>query len=178
MRMLKHHEQRLLRKTNFIEWLGDKTPIEQTITNRYYISDISVFYKYSKLVYSIRLTAKNISKLTDENKKTSFARLLTSNLFNLGVISKPSLLLASKIKIIDFCKRRLPSLMVQLRMVQNMKDSVRFIEQGHVVVGNVVVNDPNLLINNNMEGFIKWRDGSKIKALIDKMEDKYDDYDE
>lgn len=178
MRKLKYHEQRLLRKTNFIEWQGDKTPIEQTICSKYYISDLNIFYKYSNLVKQIRLTAKNISKMKNEEKKILYTKRLTKNLFNLGVISKPSLLQASKIGIEDFCKRRLHYIIFQLRMVQNMKDSVRFIEQGHIVIGHQTVFDPNLLINSGMEGFIKWNDSSKIKKTIDRIENEYDDYED
>lgn len=178
MRKLKHHEQRLLRKTNFIEWQGDTTVPEQAICARYHISDLAIFYKYSNLVREIRRVAKGISKQQNVGKKTLFTRRLTQNLFNTGVLNKPSLLSASKIRIIDFCKRRLPSLMVQSRMVQNMKDAVRFIEQGHVCIGNDVVYDPDLLVNTGMEAYIKWKDNSKIKKTIDRIENQVDDYEE
>ena len=38
MRKLKYHEQKLLKKTNFMEWKQDKGVREATILHRYHIT--------------------------------------------------------------------------------------------------------------------------------------------
>ena len=38
MRKLKFHEQKLLKKTNFVEWKQDNAAHEATILSRYHIS--------------------------------------------------------------------------------------------------------------------------------------------
>ena len=38
MRKLKYHEQKLLKKTNFLEWKSDNTACEAAILHRYHIN--------------------------------------------------------------------------------------------------------------------------------------------
>lgn len=46
----------------------------------------------------------------------------------------------------SFCRRRLPIVMVRLRMSQNAKMATQLIQQGHVRVGAEVIKDPAFLV--------------------------------
>jgi U3 small nucleolar ribonucleoprotein protein IMP3 len=59
MRKLKHHEQKLLKKVNFLEWKKDAGVREISVLRRYYIQDREDYIKYNKLVGQItKLVAK------------------------------------------------------------------------------------------------------------------------
>ncbi|MBN3287225.1 IMP3 protein, partial [Polyodon spathula] len=64
------------------------------------------------------------------------------------------------------CLRRLPTIMVKLRMAQNLKTAITFIEQGHVRVGPEIITDPAFLVTRNTEDFVTWVDSSKIKQHV------------
>ena len=54
----------------------------------------------------------------------------------MGVITtKKSLAQLEKLSTSSFCRRRLAVVMVRLKMSENMKEAVTFIEQGHIRVG-------------------------------------------
>ena len=50
MRKLKHHEQKLLKKVNFLEWKKDAGTREIVVLRRYHIQDREDYSKYNKLV--------------------------------------------------------------------------------------------------------------------------------
>ena len=97
--------------------------------------------------------------------------------YNMGLINTDnSLLLADKLTASSFCRRRLPVVMCKLKMAENLKAAVEMIRHGHVRVGPNCVTDPAFLVNRNMEDFITWTDGSKIKRTIAKYNEKLDDF--
>lgn len=67
--------------------------------------------------------------------------------------------------------------MVRLRMAENLREAVTFIEHGHVRVGPDTVSDPAFLVTRSMEDFVTWVDTSKIKRKVLQYNDKLDDYD-
>lgn len=67
--------------------------------------------------------------------------------------------------------------MLSLRMAQNLKTAITFIEQGHVRVGPEIVTDPAFLVTRNMEDFVTWVDSSKIKQHVMNYNDERDDFD-
>ena len=67
--------------------------------------------------------------------------------------------------------------MLNLRMAQNLKTAITFIEQGHVRVGPDIVTDPAFLVTRNMEDFVTWVDSSKIKQHVMNYNDERDDFD-
>lgn len=67
--------------------------------------------------------------------------------------------------------------MLNLRMAQNLKTAITFIEQGHVRVGPDIVTDPAFLVTRNMEDFVTWVDSSKIKQHVLNYNDERDDFD-
>lgn len=58
-----------------------------------------------------------------------------------------------------------------------MAGAVKFVEQGHVRVGTEVVTDAAFLVTRNMEDFVTWVDGSKVKRNILRYREKLDDFD-
>lgn len=75
-----------------------------------------------------------------------------------------------------FARRRLPIVMVRIKMVETLKAAVGFIGQGHVRVGTEVVTDGAFLVTRNMEDFVTWVDGSKVKRQVMQYRDQLDDF--
>ena len=65
-------------------------------------------------------------------------------------------------------------IMVRLKMAENLREAVTFIEQGHVRVGPETVTDPAYLVTRNFEDFVTWVDTSKIKRKVAAYNDKLD----
>ena len=61
--------------------------------------------------------------------------------------------------------------------LSQVKDAVSYVEQGHIRVGPNLVTDPAYLVSRNMEDFITWADGSKIKRHVMQYNDELDDFD-
>jgi len=175
LRKLKFHEQKLLKKTRLI---SDDNQRELEIIRRYYIQRREDYYKYNKLVGEIRKIAHRLSKLDPRDPfRIKMTQQLLDKLYNMGLINtKKGLSQCEKITASSFCRRRLPVVMVRLKMCQHLKQAVTLIEAGHVRVGPETVTDPAFLVTRTMEDFVTWVDSSKIKATIQKYNDKLDDF--
>ncbi|XP_053324626.1 U3 small nucleolar ribonucleoprotein protein IMP3 isoform X5 [Spea bombifrons] len=99
--------------------------------------------------------------------------------YAMGLIpTKQSLQLCETISASSFCRRRLPSIVVKLRMAQNLKTAITFIEQGpDIRVGPEVITDPAFLVTRNMEDFVTWVDSSRIKKHVMEYNEERDDFD-
>ena len=53
-------------------------------------------------------------------------------------------------------RRRLPVVVARLKMAEIMKESVTFVEQGHVRVGPTTVTDPAILVTRSMASANAW----------------------
>ena len=62
MRKLKHHEQRLLKKVDFM-WQREDNIRELTILRRYHIQDREDYVKYNKLCGLVTKLADRLQKL-------------------------------------------------------------------------------------------------------------------
>lgn len=179
VRKLKYHEQKLLKKVDFISWKKDDTLRVNKILRKYHIQKREDYTKYNKLCGSIHQLATKIKNLDpkDPFRGESTEKLL-AKLYNLGLVHDlKDFSLVDKVTSSSFCRRRLPVVMVRLRMAQHVKDAVQYIEQGHVRVGPEVVMDPAFLVVRNMEDYITWVDSSKIKKHIMEYNDQRDDFD-
>uniref|UniRef100_A0A668S6F4 U3 small nucleolar ribonucleoprotein protein IMP3 n=1 Tax=Oreochromis aureus TaxID=47969 RepID=A0A668S6F4_OREAU len=135
--------------------------------------------EYNKLSRNVRDLARKIRDLDEKDgvRAQSTHRLL-EKLYSIGLIpTRQNLSLTEKVTASSFCRRRLPSIMVNLRMAQNLKTAITFIEQGHVRVGPDVVTDPAFLVTRNMEDFVTWVDSSKIKQHVMNYNEERDDFD-
>ncbi|KAF7223287.1 U3 small nucleolar ribonucleoprotein protein IMP3 isoform X1 [Nothobranchius furzeri] len=179
VRKLKHHEQKLLKKVDFINWEVDNNLHEVKVLRRYHIEKREDYMKYNKLSRSIRNLAQKIRDLDEKDGfRAQSTHHLLEKLYSLGVIpTRQNLALTEKVTVSSFCRRRLPCIMINLHMAQNLKMAVGFIQQGHVRVGPDVVTDPAFLVTRNMEDFVTWVDSSKIKQHVMNYNDERDDFD-
>uniref|UniRef100_A0A8D8R5U7 U3 small nucleolar ribonucleoprotein protein IMP3 n=1 Tax=Cacopsylla melanoneura TaxID=428564 RepID=A0A8D8R5U7_9HEMI len=168
VRKLKYHEQKLLKKVDFISWEADNNLHEVKIMRRYGIQKREDYTKYNKLSRLIRTLAQKIKDLDpkDPFRVEASAKLL-EKLYSMGVIrTKWDLENCNKVTASSFCKRRLPVVMYRNKMVQQLRLAIQFIEQAHVRVGPELVKDPAFLVTRNLEDFVTWVDASKIKQQV------------
>ncbi|XP_041064842.1 U3 small nucleolar ribonucleoprotein protein IMP3 isoform X1 [Carcharodon carcharias] len=179
VRKLKFHEQKLLKKVDFISWEVDNNLKEVKVLRRFRIQQREDYTKYNKLSREVRELAR---KIRDLDKKDSFraksTNRLLEKLYSAGLIpTKQGLHLCEKVSASSFCRRRLPTIMVKLRMAQNLKTAITFIEQGHVRVGPEVITDPAFMVTRNTEDYVTWVDSSKIKQHVMEYNEERDDFD-
>lgn len=105
-------------------------------------------------------------------------RLLLDKLYDMGVLSQASRLseVEHKATVSAFARRRLAVVLTRLRMAETVRAATSFIESGEVRLGVETVTDPALLVTRNMEDYVTWTAGSKIKRNIMKYRDQYDDF--
>jgi U3 small nucleolar ribonucleoprotein protein IMP3 len=123
-----------------------------------------------------------VSKIKDLGNEDPFrvdmTEKLLDKLYNMGFIpTKKNLTQCEKLAASAICRRRLPVVMVRLKMAESMREAVSFVEQAHVRVGTEVITDPAFLVTRSMEDYVTWVDTSKIKRTVAKYNDKLDDFD-
>ncbi|XP_048373983.1 U3 small nucleolar ribonucleoprotein protein IMP3 [Sphaerodactylus townsendi] len=183
VRKLKFHEQKLLKKLDLVNWEAASGNLaELRILRRYRLQRREDYTRYNQLSRAVRELARRIRDLGEAPESAAFrARSTTAlleKLYALGlVISKHSLEQCERVSASSFCRRRLPSLLLKLRMAQHMKAAVTFVEQGHVRVGPEVVTDPAFLVTRAMEDFITWTDSSRIRQHVLDYNQERDDFD-
>ena len=201
VRKLKHHEQKLLRKVDFVNYPSDPTHRSAAVARRYSLSNPADYSSYNRQAGSLRHLAHRLSLLPPESQfRRKHEDLLLEKLHDMGLLGiggggKGKLSdVERKITVSAFCRRRLGVVMTRLRMAETVSAANKFVEQGHVRVGTEVVTDPAFLVtryfyrllksgikaltyDRNMEDFVTWVDSSKIKRNIMKYRDKMDDFD-
>lgn len=179
MRQLKHHEKKLLRKVDLYSWKGENNLREAKIMRRYHLQNREDYTSYSRICGMITKLASKLKTLPSEDTfRISMTEQLLTKLSDMGVISTTkSLQKAEEVTVSAFCRRRLPVLMMRLKMAETIQAAVTWIEQGQVRVGPNVVTDPSFLVTRSMEDFVTWVDQSKIRRTIQKYNDKLDDFD-
>lgn len=105
-------------------------------------------------------------------------KLLLEKLYDMGILSSTSKLSGVEhgATVSAFARRRLPVVMTRLRMAETIQAATKMIEQGHVRVGTETVTDPAFLVTRQLEDFVTWSVGSKIKRNIMQYRDKLDDF--
>uniref|UniRef100_H2Y7F6 U3 small nucleolar ribonucleoprotein protein IMP3 n=1 Tax=Ciona savignyi TaxID=51511 RepID=H2Y7F6_CIOSA len=179
MRKLKFHEKKLLKKVNFFDWEADNNLHEVKVMRKYRILKREHYTAYNKLSREVRTVCRKIRDLDPNDPfRVKCTSDLIDKLYTMGIIpTKENLVLADKVTASSFCRRRLPVVMVKLRMAQSLKMATTFIEQGHVRVGANVVMDPAFLVSRSLEDFVTWKDTSKIRQKILEYNDERDDFD-
>ncbi|AET05192.1 U3 small nucleolar ribonucleoprotein IMP3 [Medicago truncatula] len=170
MRKLKHHEQRLLRKVNFLEWKREGGHRENMVMQRYHVTGRDDYKKYSSIC---RMVQKLVNTVKQMDPKDPFRVDMTDKLLE----KLQSITLCERLTVSAFCRRRLSTVLVKLKFAEHLKEAVTYIEQGHVRVGPNTITDPAYLVTRNMEDLITWVDSSKIKRKVLQYNDKLDDYD-
>uniref|UniRef100_A0A7S4NFA1 U3 small nucleolar ribonucleoprotein protein IMP3 n=1 Tax=Odontella aurita TaxID=265563 RepID=A0A7S4NFA1_9STRA len=179
MRQLKHHEQKLLRKVSLYSWKGDENIRVAKILRRYHIQNREDYVAYNKICGMVtKLSAKVKTLKADDPFRIAMTEQLIDKLYGMGIITtKKSLQKAEEITASSVCRRRLPVTMVRMKMAENVRAAVTFVEQGQVRVGPNVVTDPAFLVTRSMEDFVTWVDSSKVRRTVHRYNDKLDDFD-
>ena len=179
MRQLKHHEKKLLRKVDLYSWKGEDNLRVAKILRRYHIQNRDDYNSYNRIVGMItKLSAKLKTLPADDAFRIAMTDQLLAKLANMGLIhTEKSLRKADEITVAAICRRRLPVVMMRLKMAENLKVAVTYVEQGQVRVGPNVVTDPAFLVTKSLEDYVTWTDQSKIRRTVQKYNDKLDDFD-
>lgn len=180
VRQLKHHEQKLLKKVDFLNWKQDRGHRDTQVMTTYHIQNREDYHKYNRICGEIRKLANKLSLLQPTDPfRIKHEQLLLEKLFNMGVLTTKSKIsdLENKVTVSAFCRRRIGVVMCRMKMAENMKDANTFVEQGHVRVGPNVITDSAYLVTRNLEDYLTWVDTSKIKENVLKYKNKIDDYD-
>ncbi|KAJ3991670.1 alpha-L RNA-binding motif-containing protein [Lentinula boryana] len=200
VRKLKHHEGKLLKKVDFLNWKQDSNLRQIKVMRRYHIQNREDYQKYNTLIGHLQTLITHLSLLPPLSPfRTSLESQILSKLYDVGVLPSPSPSAAKlsdirKLTVSAFCRRRLGVVMCQrglgkdgkgkgggggggLGMAESVSSATRFVEQGHVRVGTEVVRDPAYLVTRRMEDFVTWVDTSKMKRTVMRYNDELDDFD-
>ena len=179
VRKLKHHEAKLLKKVDMHHFKRENQLREISVMRRYHVQDRDDYRKYNKIVGETTRLVARILKLEQEDPyRTRVTAKLLDKLYDMGLVpTKSSLIKAKKLTVSAFCRRRLPIVMVRLKMAETNKQAVTYVEQGHIRVGPEVVTDPAFLVPRSLEDHLTWVDSSKIRRAIKTYNDEVDDYD-
>jgi U3 small nucleolar ribonucleoprotein protein IMP3 len=179
VRKFKYHEQKLLKKVDFLQWKTDQTLQEIKVMRRYHLQNRDDYTKYNRLCGHIQSLGNKISLLDPKDPfREEMTDRLLEKLFNLGLIyQKVSLSQVQKITVSCICRRRLPIVMFRMKMAETVKEAVTMIEQGHIRVGPETITDPAYLVSRNLEDYVTWVNNSTYKRKIMKYHDKLDDFD-
>lgn len=177
MRDLKFHEQKLLKKVNFLEWKRTNTTREQLVTSKYLLKSRDEYKRYNLIVGMVKKLSETLSRMPDNDPtKLSIGRKLINLLHDVGIIENKKLIDCTKVSVSSFCERRLPMVVVKRKLIQTFTHADEFVQHGHVRLGTRIINDTSTLISRSMEEFVNWSDNSKIKRKIDEFNEERDDY--
>lgn len=181
VRKLKYHEQKLLRRLDLVNWEASGGNLaEVRALRRYRVGRREDYVQYKALARDVRALARRLRDLGPASAafRARCAAALLEKLHGLGLVnSRQSLAVCESLSAAAFCRRRLPCLLVKLRMAQNLRHAVTFVEQGHVRVGPEVVTDPALLVPRAVEDFITWVDASRLRQKVLDYNQERDDFD-
>uniref|UniRef100_A0A915E9M2 Ribosomal protein S4/S9 N-terminal domain-containing protein n=1 Tax=Ditylenchus dipsaci TaxID=166011 RepID=A0A915E9M2_9BILA len=123
VRKLKYHEQKLLKKVDFVNWETDNSPHENKIMRKYHIEKREHYTLYNKLSREVRDLAAKVRDLNDRNpNKAILARRLLGKLYDMGVVpTADTLERCDKVSASSFCRRRLPVVMFKMQMAPSVK---------------------------------------------------------
>jgi U3 small nucleolar ribonucleoprotein protein IMP3 len=133
------------------------------ILRRYHIQDRNDYTAYHRLCGMVtKLAAKLKSLPPDDTFRMAMTDQLLQKLYDLGVIdTTSSLQKAEPIAVSQLCRRRLPVIMVRLKMAETITAAVTWIEQGQVRVGATVVTDPAFLVSRQDQDYVTYVGGSE-----------------
>lgn len=180
VRKLKHHEQKLLKKVDFLDWKQDGGHRDVQVMQAYGLQHREDYHKYNRICGDIRKVANKLAMLAPTDPfRIKHEQLLLEKMYLMGVLPLKLKIsdLENKMTVASFCRRRLPVVMCRLKMAENITNAITFIEGGHVRVGPNVITDSAYLVTRNMEDYLTWVDSSKIKQNLLKYKNKIDDFD-
>ncbi len=161
-----------------MSWKGENKA-EGTILRKYHIQRREDYVAYNRLCGLVTRLAAKLRQLPPSSEcRIECTELLLDKLFRMGLIDTASSL--AKVEALPasaFCRRRLPVVMLRLRMSETLREATKLVEQGQVRVGPECIMDPAHLVTRTMEDFVTWVDTSRTRRAVAKFNDKLDDYD-
>ncbi|KAK4055584.1 U3 small nucleolar ribonucleoprotein imp3 [Microbotryomycetes sp. JL201] len=203
MRQLKHHEAKLLKKVDFLQWKSDSNMREVKVMRRYHVQNREDYHAYNKICGQVRRLSHLLSRLPPQDPfRSKYEDMLLSKLYDMGILDRGAKMSdiegsdapvvkgfkgeikdnegqgkrEGKVTVGALCRRRLAVVLVRLKMAETVKMAVTYIEQGHVRVGPDTITDPAFLVTRNMEDFVTWVDTSKLKRHVQRYNDELDDF--
>lgn len=178
MRKLKFHEQKLLKKTDFLSWKKTNNVHEIKMLRRFHIQDREDYTRYNKLVGQIQKMVAILRKMpSNDSDRIRMSEAMLDKLHQMALVPAGKLLdECEKVNVSDFCKRRLSIVLTVNKFSERPRDAVSLIEQGHVSIGPDVVSNPCIHVTREMEDNIKWSVGSKVKRHTMKFQNQLDDF--
>ncbi|KAJ5151088.1 U3 small nucleolar ribonucleoprotein IMP3 [Penicillium canariense] len=184
VRALKHHEQKLLRKTDLYTYKSDQGHRAGKVSQDYKLDPGSEEYnKYNQIAGSVRKLAHKLSRMDPEDPvRRKLESDMLYKLHNMGIIKKSreqggALSQVEHITVSDLARRRLAVMMVHQRKMPTIQAAIDAIAEGHVRIGTQVVQDPATLVTRNMEDYVQWVPNSSFRQAGLEYRGKRDDYD-
>ena len=161
VRKLKYHEQRLLRKVDFITYKSDNSHRDAAVIRRYAIQKPSDYTSYNRICGSVRQLAHKLADLDPSDPvRRKHEELLIEKLYEMGILGsgggggKGKLSdVEHKVTVSAIARRRLGVVMTRLSMADTVQAAIKFIEQGHVRVGPEVITDPAFLVTRYQSAY-------------------------
>jgi U3 small nucleolar ribonucleoprotein protein IMP3 len=109
LRKLKHHEAKLLKKVDFLDWKDEKNLHEGTIVAKFGLSDRDEYRKYYNVIGKIQKLTRHLGRMKpDDPFRQTMTKALLKKLWDMGLIQQTrSLLDADKVTVSSLCRRRL-----------------------------------------------------------------------
>ncbi|CAN0096921.1 unnamed protein product [Laminaria digitata] len=106
MRKLKYHEQKLLKKVDFLQWKSDQNIREIQVLRRYLVQNRDDYVKYNKIVGLITKLTSRLKTLDPSDEfRIKMTEQLLAKLFTMGVINtKKSLAKTETASVSAFCR--------------------------------------------------------------------------
>ena len=178
VRKLKYHEAKLLKKVDFLDWKVDRNLREVKILRRYHVQDREDYHTYNQVCGEINKLVTMLDKLDARDPvRREMSDALVEKLYGLGLTHTRKIAAADRIAASSLCRRRLPVVLQRNQFAETIKEATQLVEQGHIRVGPNRITDPSYLVSRAMEDWITWVDTSKIKRVVQKYNEKLDDYD-
>lgn len=153
---------------------------EAKIIRRYQLSNREEYAAYNRLVGQIRHLVLRLGALPAQDPfRTKHERLLLAKAYDMGLLSqaeKPSDIM-EKLNVSAIARRRLPVVLVRLKMADTVSQATEYVQGGHVRVGPDTVTDPAYLVTRNRQDFVTWVDTSHVRRMIAKYNNELDDFD-
>ena len=167
-RRLKHHEEKLLRKHDFLCYPKEKRSHEGHVIQKYGLTQREDYTFYNKLSGLIRSLVNILRYLpSDSPVRMQITQQLLSKLYQIGIInSTSSLETVENIPTSSFCRRRLPVILVGLKFAPRISTANELVMHGHIRIGPDQVTDPSYLVPRTMEDHIQWARDSKVRAHV------------
>lgn len=139
-------------------WDRERIDREQNHIWEYGLKDKRELWKTESTVRNLRREARKLNAVQDEQREEE----LMAKLNRLGLVSKDaSLTDILNLDVRDILNRRLQTIVYEKGLANTMKQARQFINHGHIMIGNQVVDVPSYLVQTDEEDEITVAPGSK-----------------